>query len=201
MERNLQSLKTTAIVYSNFLLIKRRKLRGHITGRSQLTLQQSTKHKTKLSWARHIRCMERNQMSKKEQIQLSSQVPEVWVLHNFSGHLWILSSIKCLLKTILNYCRWYSFPRKIFISLECFFVLNSRSKFEPHSCWVHLEYIDFGEYQHSGIQHIDPTLLVRKLIVFSKKVKKKRVKRIFLKNWASIYHHTLKKIEKEGLWT
>lgn len=66
MERNLQSLKTTTIVYSNFLLVKRPKLRGHVTGRSQLTLQQSTKHKTKLSWASHIRYMERDEMSGKE---------------------------------------------------------------------------------------------------------------------------------------
>lgn len=54
MERNLQSLKTV-IVYINFLL---RDLNlEDITGRFQLILQQSTKHKTKLSWSRHIRCM------------------------------------------------------------------------------------------------------------------------------------------------
>lgn len=136
MERNLQSLKTIAIVYSNFLLGKRPKLRGRITGRSQIILQQSTKHRTKLSWTGHIRWVERDQMSRKERIQLSSQVPEVRVLDNFSRKLWILNSMKCLLNTTLNYCRHYSFTRKIFfISLDCFFVLSSRSKLKSHSCW------------------------------------------------------------------
>lgn len=54
MERNSQSLKTTAIVYSNFLLGKRHKLKGHIAGRSQLTLQKSTNHKIIMSKAHQM---------------------------------------------------------------------------------------------------------------------------------------------------
>lgn len=170
-ERNSQSLKTTAIVYSKFLLGKRHKLEGHVAERSQLTLQLITK----LSWARHIRWVERNQMSRKEQIQLSSQVPEERVLHNFSGKLWILNFIKCLLKTTLNYCRHYSLPRKniLYFSGLLFY---SELKKQAQVTFL-LRNSTFRAYRFWRIpaqwNTAHSTLSVRKLIVFSKKVKKK----------------------------